>query len=521
MSSKLPTSQKLNTKECKEFIDNYKQGGDWVVNPKTKQRITSKNTIEKILEHCKYRESDSSCIIDESKITKDFMITLIFDEVNLSEIIINGTFENKLKSFDKYLDDNKNNEIIKFYKKLEKKCIDFFLNNSDYPKDISIKNILLLNKQSLHKYINDSRFDYLINKAIHKDILVTLLETRHNYNTENHYYEKLFEKECDIYARLYYIQVFLQKKLTSYDNTNLETYQNYLINTLNQKIKLNIIVDSDTVGISSSRSSGNNRWKTTPSTVKRYFSAPSPLKLKKKSIKRYSLTTSKKLSKETILHNIESKCINMEDPYTLESFEKFPRKKLNYLIYIQAMNKKYHCFYVKSLYKAMNSLIQSGIDLEDNFKNPLTNVGFKKVDINQIMAKMSIMYPTIKIPRKKMLYRDDIVIGTLYIRDFNRIDVQFLNIRILYYLDKGQTEQCYHVLKDIAIPLHIDNHPSLSCTASAILMKITDIIEKGQLVSLTIPFTFHQAFKSNINTDDWYTNNTFNMDKYNAFCAML
>jgi len=520
MSSKLPNSQKLNKIECGEFIDNYKQGKPWVVNPKTKQRITSKNTIDKILEHCNYQQKDGSCIIDESKITKDFMITLIFDEVNLSEIIINGTFENKLKFFDKYLDDNKNNEIIKYYKKLEKKCIEFFLNNSDYPNDISMKNILLLNKEkSLRKYIHHSRFDYLIDNAIHKNILVTLLESKHNYNTENHYYEKLLEKECDIYARLYYIQVCLQKK-NEY-NTDLEIYQNYLINTLNHKIELNMIVDSDTVGISSSRSSGNNRWKTTPSTVKRYFSAPSPLKLKKNSIKRYSLTTSKKLSKETILHNIESKCINMEDPYTLESFEKFPRKKLNYLIYIQATNNKYHCFYVKSLYKAMNSLIQSGIDLENNFKNPLTNIAFKKVDINQIMAKMSIMYPTIKIPHKKMLYRDDIVIGTDYIRDFNRIDVQFLNIRILYYLDKDQTEDCYHVLKDIAIPLHIDNHPSLSCTASAILMKITDIIEKGQLVSLTIPFTFHQAFESNINADDWYTNDIFNMDKYNAFCAML
>jgi hypothetical protein len=67
--------------------------------------------------------------------------------------------------------------------------------------------------------------------------------------------------------------------------------------------------------------------KTKQSTVKNiYFSAQLP--------------TSKKLTKEIILDDIESKCINMEDPYTLETFK------------------------------------------ERKFKNPLTNVCFDKNEHN-------------------------------------------------------------------------------------------------------------------------------------------
>ena len=314
------------------------------------------------------------------------------------------------------------------------------------------------------------------------------------------------------------MNVFL-KKNHSYDSDDFETilvvYQNYLINTLNCKIKLNIIHASDTVGISSSHTSGNKRWKSSTSVGKKYFS--SPLKLKKKSIKQYSLPLSKPLTKkEKILQTIESKCINMKDPITQQDFIDFPRKKLDYLIYIQTTAKKYHCFYVKSLYAAMNNAIQSG----EVFKNPLNKEIFSKDNINAIMTKMKKIYPAIEIPRKKILYRDDIEIDTDYIVFKN---IRFLNIQVYYNLDRNQTyHNVYHILKDISIPLHIDDHPSLSCAGPAILIKITDIIAKGKFMSLTIPFTFHHAFESNIYADDWFDKkNIFKMDKYNAFCAML
>ena len=72
------------------------------------------------------------------KIDKDLIIQLIFNKVNL--------IGNNLSFFYKYLEDNKTNKIVKYYKKLEQKCIRFFINNSDYSKNTSNINILEFNK---------------------------------------------------------------------------------------------------------------------------------------------------------------------------------------------------------------------------------------------------------------------------------------------------------------------------------------------------------------------------------------
>jgi hypothetical protein len=372
-------------------------------------------------------------------------------------------------------------------------------------------NILLLNKvESLHKHIRSSKLNELIETSIHQNILAILLKSAYNYNTEQNYNDKLEEMQFNIYAILYYMKVCLKNEEISFDKEVIKIYENYLLKTLKLKINLNSIRASDTVGMSSSHTSGNKRWKT---TGKKYFSA-SPLKLKKPSIKQNSLPLLTK--KEKILQTIKSKCINMIDPITQQDFTKFPIKKLDYLIYIQSTIKyKYHCFYVKSLYAAMNSAIQS----DEVFKNPLNKVEFSKEDKQKIMTTMKIIYPAIEIPRKKILYRDDIEIIT----DDNKwIDgIQYINIQVYYYLDI-EYHNVFHILKDISIPLHIDERTSPSCTASAILIKIKEIITKGKLMSLTIPFTFHPAFESNIYADEWFDRNTnFNMIKYNAFCAML
>ena len=132
------------------------------------------------------------------KIDKDLIIQLIFNKVNL--------IGNNLSFFYKYLEDNKTNKIVKYYKKLEQKCILFFINNSDYSKNTSNINILEFNKlEKLDIFINNNYIDKL-SSIIDETILIPLL-------INNIYYDKLLKLECDIYAILYYIQICLQKKI--------------------------------------------------------------------------------------------------------------------------------------------------------------------------------------------------------------------------------------------------------------------------------------------------------------------
>jgi hypothetical protein len=79
-----------------------------------------------------------------------------------------------------------------------------------------------------------------------------------------------------------------------------------------------------------------------------------------------------KLSEE----EIEEKCMNVDELFTMEELKNIPKGKL---IFLNENKGKYHCFDVIAL---RNFIFQKQ---NDKYKNPYTNTEFSQEDINKIL----------------------------------------------------------------------------------------------------------------------------------------
>ena len=487
----------LTAIQCVNFISNYNKN-NWLIDPINEEILISKKRLQEILTQCNYK---TECSIIKRILTKEYARKIIFGEVQLNKIMLCKfkkehnlpLLEQQLIFFERYLYINKDNDVVQYYIELERKCIDFYKKYSMYPDEISITNIILFNKSLQDNFL--SYIDYYLYEKeisvtlIHKDVdfLESLLISTDDYTTKKQYDAKRVEKECDIYARLYYIKIFLKGDVITDIKNGLILYEKLLNDILNDNTS------------KKSSTSLNTSKKSSASLNTSKKSSASFNSSKKSST---SLNSSKKTPP---FLNIEgNKCMNNFDPFDLN-----PLPEFNTIIIKDTKNTDlYYCFNKDSLLKWQEYVKNHNKEKpeyqhEKLFTNLLKQTPFTPEDEIEI-ERQSNNIDMILLEKNFFLYdrKFKIVIKKeIYMGESYSI------IKINYHLH----EDVFCTFRQIAILIPDKNNNEYN----ELDKKIKDIIKNSTAVSSTIPYTFHPLFKTNIKMDDWHREIAVNYFKLN------